>query len=130
MHLLKDANLIKTLALPAAGATAVTEAFDLMQGPYQESEFDVEVSFPALPSLADTKSATATLEDSADGVTFAAIAALAAFKVTGAGGAGSALAVRKLRIPSDTRQYLRANVAVDAAGGNNTALKFSLALVF
>jgi len=130
MHLLKDANLIKTLSLPAAGASAQTEAIDLLQGPSQEPHFEVEMSFPALPSLADTKSATATLEDSADGITFAAIAALAAFKVTGAGGIGSALATRKVRLPSDTRQFLRASVAVDAAGGSNTAQKFTLALVF
>jgi len=130
MHLLKDANLIKTLALPAAGASAATEALDLLQGPSQEAHFEVEMSFPALPSLADTKSATATLEDSADGITFAAIAALQPLKLTGAGGAGAALATRKVRLPSDARQYLRANVAVDAAGGNNTAQKFTLALVF
>ena len=130
MHLLKDANLIKTLALPAAGATAHTEVLDLMQGPYQEPHFEVEVSLPALPSLADGKSATATLEDSADGVNFNAVAALEPLVVTGAGGNGSPLAVRKLRIPSDTRQYLRAAVVVEADGGDNTAQKFSVALVF
>ena len=130
MHLLKDANLIKTLALPAAGAVAHTDILDLMQGPYQEPHFEVELSFPALPSLADGKSATATLEDSADGVNFNAVAALEPLVVTGAGGNGSALAVRKVRIPSDTRQYLRASVAVDAAGGDNTAAKLSVALVF
>lgn len=130
MHLLKDANLIKTVALPAAAASAHTEVIDLMQGPYQEPRFEVELSFPALPSLADGKTASATLEDSADGMTFAAIAALEPLVVTGAGGDGSALAVRKVRIPSDTRRYLRAALAVDADGGDNTAEKFSLALVF
>lgn len=113
MHLLKDANLIKTVALPAAGASAQTDAIDLMQGPDQEPRFEVEVSLPALPSLADTKSATVTLQDSADNVTFAAIAALAALVVTGAGGAGAAAASRKVRLPTNTRQYVRANVAVD-----------------
>ena len=130
MHLLKDANLIKTLALPAAGATAHTDILDLMQGPYQEPHFEVECSFPALPSLADGKNASAQLEDSEDGVNFAAIAALEPLVVTGAGGNGSALAIRKVRIPSDTRRYLRAAVSVDAEGGDNTAQKFSLALVF
>lgn len=130
MHLLKDANLIKTLALPAAGASAQTEAIDLLQGPVQEAHYEVEMSFPALPALADAKSATATLEDSEDGVTFNAVAALEPLTVTGAGGNGSALAFRKVRIPSDTLRYLRAAVSVDADGGDNTEQKLSLALVF
>ena len=130
MHLLKDANLIKTLALPAAGASASTEALDLLQGPVQEAHHEVELQLPALPALANAKSVTATLQDSADGVTFAAIAALATLVVTGGGGIGSAAATRKVRLPSDTRQYLRASVAVEAAGGDSTAQKLSLALVF
>ena len=130
MHLLKDANLIKAAALPAAAATSYTDVFDLMQGPYQEPQFEVEMAFPALPSLADGKNASATLEDSPDGITFTPIAALEPLVVTGAGGSGSALAIRKVRIPSDTQRYLRAAVNVDADGGDNTAQKFSVALVF
>ena len=130
MHLLKDAELIKSLALPAAGATADTDILDLLQGPYQEAHYEVELEFPALPALADTKSASARLEDSADGITFASIAALEPLTVTGDGVNGSAEAIRKVRLPSDTRQYLRAALSVDAAGGDNTAQKFSLALVF
>ena len=130
MHLLKDANLIKTTALPAAAGTAHSEVIDLMQGPYQEAQFEVELAFPALPSLADGKSATATLEDSEDGASFAAIAALEPLTLTGAGGDGAAAATRKVRLPSDTRRYLRATLAVEASGGDNTAQKFSLALVF
>lgn len=130
MHLLKDANLIKNTALPAAAGTAHSEAIDLMQGPYQEAQFELEMAFPALPSLADGKTASARLEDSEDGVTFNAIAALEPLTVTGAGGNGAALALRKVRLPSDTQRYLRAAVSVDAAGGDNTAQKFSLALVF
>ncbi len=130
MHLLKDAELIKTVALPAAGATAYTDTLDLLQGPYQEAQFEVELSLPALPAVADGKSVSVRLEDSEDGVNFSAIPALAFFKVTGSGGLGSDESIRKLRLPSDTRQYLRASVVVDAAGGNNTGQKFTLALVF
>jgi hypothetical protein len=130
MHRLKDAQLIKTLALPAAGASAFTEALDLLQGPDQEAHFEVELTLPDLPSLADAKSVTMTLKDSEDGVTFNPVAALAPLTVTGAGGNGSAAVTRKLRIPSDTKRYLRADVAVEAAGGDNTAKAFTLALVF
>jgi hypothetical protein len=130
MHALKDAELINTVALPAAAATATTEPFNLTQKPPHECHFEVELTLPALPSLADTKKATVTLEDSADGITFANIAALASLEVIGAGGAGAATITRKVRLPSDARQYIRAKVAVEAAGGNNTAKSLTMALVF
>ena len=130
MHALKDAELINTVALPAAAATATTEPFNLIQKPPHECHFEVELTLPALPSLADTKKATVTLEESADGITFTAIAALASLEVIGAGGAGAATITRKVRLPSDVRQYIRAKVAVEAAGGNNTAKLLTMALVF
>ena len=130
MHALKDAELIYSVALPAAGATATTSPINLTQKPPHECHFEMELALPALPSLADTKKAIVTLEDSEDGTTFATIPALATLEVTGAGGAGAAAATRRVSLPSDVRQYLRAKVAVDAAGGNNTAKSFTLALVF
>jgi hypothetical protein len=130
MHALKDAQLIRQIALPAAGATASTDPINLTQAPPHESHFEVEIALPALPSLADTKKAIVTLEHSEDGNTFAPIPALATLEVTGAGGAGAAAATRRVYLPSDVRQYLRAKVAVDAAGGNNTAKSLTLALVF
>jgi hypothetical protein len=118
------------VALPAAAATATTDSFNLIQKPPHECHFEVELALPALPSLADTKKATVTLEDSEDGITFATIAALASMEVTGAGGAGAAAVIRKVRLPSDVRQYIRAKVVVEAAAGNNTAKSLTLALVF
>ena len=130
MHALKDAEIIRTVTLPAAAATATTDPFNLIQKPPHECHFEVELMLPALPSLADTKKATVTLEDSEDGITFATIAALASMEVTGAGGAGAAAVIRKERLPSDVRQYVRAKVAVEAAAGNNTAKLLTMALVF
>ena len=130
MHALKDAELIHTVALPAAAATATTDPFNLIQKPPHECHFEVELALPALPSLADTKKATVTLEDSEDDTTFATIAALASLEVIGAGGAGASTITRKVRLPSDVRQYIRAKVAVEAAGGNNTAKSLTMALVF
>ncbi|MCP5560671.1 MAG: hypothetical protein H7A55_23260 [Verrucomicrobiaceae bacterium] len=130
MHSLKDALLIRTLALPAAGAAANTDRIDLGQAPPNEFRFEVELDLPALPSLADTKKATIVLEDSADGTTFAAIPGLAALEVAGAGGTGAEAINRRLRLPADVRQYLRANVTVEAAAGDNTAQSLTMALVF
>lgn len=130
MHSLKDALLIRTLALPAAGAAANTDPIDLGQEPPNEFRFEVELDLPALPSLADTKKATIVLEDSADGTTFAAIPGLDALEVAGAGGTGAEAIKRRLRLPADVRQYLRANVTVEAAAGDNTAQSLTMALVF
>lgn len=130
MRALKDAELIRTVALPAAGANASTTAIDLGHLPPNEFRFEIELSLPALPALANTKKAIVTLEDSADGTTFAAVPGFATLEVTGAGGTGAAAASRRVRPPADLRRYLRATVAVQADGGDNTARSFTLALVF
>jgi hypothetical protein len=130
MRALKDAELIRTVALPAAGANASTTAIDLDHLPPNEFRFEIELTLPALPSLANTKKATVTVEDSADGTTFDPVPGFAPLEVTGAGGTGSAAAIRRVRPPSDLRRYLRAKVAVEADGGNNTARSLTMGLVF
>ena len=130
MRSLKDAELIRAVNLPAAGGEASTTPLDLTQGPPQEDCYELEVHVPALPSLADGKSATVILEDSADAVSFVTIAALASIKVTGAGGAGAAELSRRVCLPAMTRQHVRATVAVDAAGGDNTAKQVTMAMLF
>ena len=130
MRNLKDAELIRTVALPAAGADTATAGIDLGQVPPNEFRFEIELVLPALPALADTKKTTVTLEDSADGSAFAPVVGLAALEVTGAGGAGAAGVTRRVRPPAHLRRYLRAKAAVEAAGGNSTDKTLTLALVF
>lgn len=130
MHSLKDAELVRSKALPAAGASASTASIDLLATTQAENHFEVEVAVPALPSLVADKSVTITLEDSADDSTFAAISGLAPLKVTGGTSGGSAAASQRVRVPSAARRYLRATAAVEAAGGNNTAVSFTVGLIF
>lgn len=129
----KDASLEVTLALPAAGANANSDAIDfeaVAPGVTTEA-IELEVALPATPDLVDTKSITVHLEDSADGVTFADIATLASLVDAGVatdqGGAG---ATRTYKLPSDVRRYVRANGAVEAAGGDNTAVSLTLNPLF
>jgi hypothetical protein len=129
----KDAALLVTTALPAAGATANGSSIDLGSdepGPIVD-DFDVLVEVPATPSLADTKNITITLQDSADDSTFAAIGALKA-QVIGpaAGGAGGSALEFRCKLPATVRRYVRASYAVDASGGDNTAISGTLSLVF
>ncbi len=121
---LHDASLQPSIALPAAGASSVTAAIDFgnqVLGPTADS-VEIEVVVPATPSLVDTKNLTLTIQDSADGTTFAAIpGGPAPIVTTGAGGAGGPAVDTTVRLPWFTRRYVRLQATVDAAGGSNIA---------
>lgn len=125
---LQDASLVKTKALPAAGASNASASIDLGQttlGPAAD-HIEVEISIPATPDLVDDKTITLTLKDSADDSSFTAIASIATLVQTGAGGAGAAAASRRFKLPPSTRRYLRLDAAVLASGGDNTAVSTTL----
>jgi hypothetical protein len=127
---MKDAALIKSVKFPAAGASASSDSLDLQSVDATFERIELEVLVPALSSLADTKTATVTIEESADNVTFAAIEALAPVVVTGVGVAGSAAKPRVVRLPSGTKRYIRITAVVAAAGGDNTAKSATMSLLF
>ncbi len=128
---IQDAVLRAVTALPAAGANNNSDSIDLEQPTADtiNEGFSVQVVIPALPALVDTKKVTITFQDSADGEAFVAIPELAAFVVT-AGAEGGAAASRTVRLPATARRYIRINQAVEAAGGNNTAVSTTLQLLF
>ena len=97
MHALKDAELTRTLALPAAGATASSASIDLSAIEQAECHFEVEIKVPALANLAEDKTLTVTLEDSADDASFAPIVGLAPLEVTGGVGGGAVSASLRVR---------------------------------
>ncbi len=118
-------------ALPAANANNNTASIDLGDAsPGAATEnFDVRISVPALPSLADGQTITLALQDSADNATFAAIGEFASFVRTGAGGTGAAAAERQLKLPATVRRYIRLNQAASATAGNNTGVSTTLSIV-
>jgi len=131
IHGTKDAALIVTKALPAAGATNYSDAIDLKAVDASFDHVEVLAEVPALTALADTKTYTVTFEDSADNSTFATIPELATFVRTGiATGQGSAAASRCVRLPASTRRYLRVKQVVEASGGDNTAKSVTVSLLF
>lgn len=131
MSIIRDTNLLKTKALPAAAATNYSDSIDLGdQAPgLQHEAKQIEVAIPALPSLADDKTYTATLQDSADDSTFADVAPLAPIVLTGAGGAGAAAKTQLFPLPKDLRRYVRVKSVVQSAGGDNTAKSVTLSIV-
>lgn len=127
----RDAALTVTKACPAAGANHNTATIDFgAAGDASLQHIELEIAIPALPSLADTKTLTVKLQDSADNTTFADIAELASFVVTGVSTSGSAAATRTVRLPSTTKRYVQANLAVAASGGDNTAKSVTLTPLF
>jgi hypothetical protein len=127
---LTDLNLTVTKALPAANASNDSDSLDLgttTGGRIPRVELDV--SLPATPDLVDTKTITLTLQDSADNSSFTAIADIPAIVVTGADSTGPAIS-RRFKLPIGVRKYVRLHQAVENGGGDNTAIKSTLALVF
>jgi uncharacterized SAM-dependent methyltransferase len=127
---MRERQTIKTVALPAAGASASTAPLDFgtaLPGP-QGKGFDLVVEVPALPSLANTKTATTILQDSANGTDYATIPGTGSLVQTGAGGVGAAAASLRLHLPPRTRRYVRATITVEADGGNNTARTLTMAV--
>lgn len=125
---LQDAQLIKTIALPAAAATANSASLDIGTGPHACC-IELRINIPALPALVDAKTITVKLQDSADNITFADIEELASLVITGAGGVGAAAVEREVRLPSSTNRYVRLTVIALAAAGDNTAVSASLTVL-
>jgi hypothetical protein len=129
---LRDANLTVSKALPAANANNASDSIDLgatSPGVTVES-VDLVIEVPATPSLVDTKSHTLKVQDSADNASFADVAEIATVTRTGAGGAGAAATTRRVKLPPSVRRYVRLYQAVEASGGDNTAVSAKMSLNF
>jgi hypothetical protein len=132
MSKIRDTNLKKTKALPAAAATNYSDAIDLLDSApgIKTRNAEIEVVLPATPSLVDAKTVTLTLQDSADGSSFAAIPTLATIVATGASGAGAGAITRLFKLPETVRRYIRLKQDVLTAGGDNTAISTTLSVVY
>lgn len=125
---IRDAQLTTTKALPAAGAANYHDAIDLGgadEAALERAELVVDV--PATPALVDTKVITLTVKDSANGTDFTAIGVVAPLTVTGTASGGVAASFR-VRLPSDTRRYVRVDQSVPADAGTNTAITVTASL--
>ena len=119
-------------AFPAQDTTTASAAIDLEEvAPFPSTErYALEIIVPAMPDLANSQTATFTVQDSADGTTFATLAGLTTLVLTGGGGTGAAAAKRAVRLPDNTRRYVRVNVAMSATAGDNTGVSYTLQLAF
>ena len=124
---LRDASLTVSKALPAANAANATDPIDLGQDRIQSLEaIEFEIAVPALPALVEDKVITISVEDSADGETFAPVDPLVSTTITGGAGNGAGEKTTYFRLPSQTRRHVRLAAAVETGGGNNTAVSYTL----
>jgi hypothetical protein len=129
---LVDTNFVATVAVPAAGSTATTTPFDLVQAYCTSELFNVEIDIPAMPNLTNTSvSATVQLQHCATvGGSYVNIPELAATTVVGVASTGTAAVVDTQKLPPTTLEFVQALVTVPANGGNNTAQTVTVQLKF
>jgi|GEM_PF-1281378 len=128
---LRDNVLTAVIALPAAAGTVVSPSIDFQTTVLGVAgdDLEYELNIPAAPSLADAATLICTLQDSADNVTFAAISGVGTQTMTGAGGVGAPAKLFRGRLPGATRRYFRASIIESAAGGDNSAVSATLAIL-
>jgi hypothetical protein len=131
----QDNELIKSIALPAAGANNATAVMDLGARTSKADrleEMEIELSLPATATLVNTKAITfavQTDDDSAFGSP--TVIPGGALVVTGAGGNVSAAAAIRFRLATtNLERYIRATATVPADAGDNQAYSYTLKALF
>lgn len=118
----KDAQLITTKALPAAGANNDHDGIDIGARTSPKGvipgDVEVEIAWEALPSLVEAKTVTFTLQDSANDSAYTSLGIT--HVITGGTGGGLAAGTKRFRLPATVRRYIRVNQAVESGGGTNT----------
>lgn len=129
---IKDANLLKTVALPSAAGSVQTAGIDLGTSSVKPDAFEALLTIPALNTtmVPDTRTVTAVIETSTAS-NFGTIArTILSVTLTGAGGTGVAAQTLRAGIPSDCEQYIRAKITTGASTGDASSITAELALVF
>lgn len=123
----KDALLQTSKALPAAGASATTDLIKIGgEGPHREA-LKVLVEVPVNTVLVATKKLTFTLVDSADGTNPIAVSPSQSKEIVG--DTGFAAQLFYFDVPQGARDYIGVTIAVEAAGGSNTATVATVSVV-
>lgn len=131
---IQDASLNPAaLTLPAAASTTVNgAAIDFGTDTFKSSNFEIELSIPALSATIapDTRTFTVSFE-TATASNFSTVARTIYSKVmTGASGAGIGASIHRLRLPSDCERYGRWKVVSGASTTDASALSATGSLRF
>jgi len=120
----------KEVAAVLAQAGVNSDAIDLEQTRGGDVEGIVgQIEIPAVAGISDTKVLTFTLQDSADGSSWAAVDPSIVTTVTGASSAGTPAKDCRFRFPPNTRRYVRIAQTATATAGTFTG-SFTFRLLF
>jgi hypothetical protein len=125
---MRERQTIKTVALPAAAAAALTGAINV--GTHNIGQrCEVHLELEATPSLVDTKKITVDLyESDTESGSYTVIPTTGNMVVTGAGGAGAGAKLFRIFLPPVHKPWIKGRAAVESGGGDNTAKKLTLAI--
>lgn len=125
---MRERQTTVTVALPAAGSTALTSALRVPLGPHRGA-FEIHLELPDLPALADAKTATVTLvEADTEGGSYSAVPTVGNMILTGASGAGATGKLWRFYLPPVHKEWIKGSVAIQSSGGDNTAKSLTLAI--
>lgn len=130
---IKDTLLKVTKALPNGAASTTSDGIDLGHGTRGDfvAPCELKISAPALgvTPLPDAKTMIFIVEHD-DASNFSGVATLLDRVIiqTGAGGAGAAAATKTVRLPVDTKRYVRVK-ATGSASGDASGSSFTAELL-
>lgn len=124
---MREASSIKTVALPAAAAAALTGAIKV--GAYDlGGACEVHLEVPATASLVSTKKITLDLyESDTEGGSYTVMPCTGNMVITG-GSSGGAATLFRLYLPPTHKAWIKGRAAVESGGGDNTAVSLTLAI--
>jgi hypothetical protein len=132
-HLMKDASLKQTRALPSGAATVNSSAIDLVTSSRANNlGLELLISAPALAvgQLANASTMKYKLQHDTDSAfgTAENLCGIETIVQTGAGGVGAAAATKRVALPSDCKRYVRL-VVTNSAAADASAATATLELV-
>lgn len=128
----RDAELRSSQAFPAANATADSDGWKIPHGANSAPPINVEVlvGVPDLPLHSDTADTiTFALQDSADGVTYAALNPAVTLSLVGIASVGTTADETLLPIPTTAREYVLVRCTNPSGGPAITGSQWNAGIV-
>ena len=106
---IKDASALctQTKAMPAAGASNSTTAFDLIDAGWKNENLEMQWDIAASPAHTTVNNNTFALQDSSDNSSFAAVDPAISTTSAGVAVTGGVAKEIRFRLPPNVRRYVR-----------------------
>ena len=128
----KDANLIKTVALPTAAGAVAIASLDVKSAGDFLADAELLIEAPALDGtmLPATRTMTYSIWDSANDSSYAQIADAVIVQTGASSVGGAAAATARFRLPTSVRRYVKVYATGGSSIGNCAAVSLTVSLCF